>query len=341
MEKQTFGMKAFLTFTTFVCILTTAWFISAPLAFAQQSQILDSFYDLQFIPVNPRPNENAVAEIVTYSTDINAADISWFINGKLQKNGVGEKKFSFRVGSAGTAITVSVVIKTQEGNVITKSTTLNPAGVEIFWQAKTHTPPFYKGKALFTSDSTATIVALPHFVGANGKEISAKNLIYKWKVGTKVQLDDSGYGKSSFELKPLSPLGMNHISVEVNSIDQTIFAEGKLDLEPTLPEVVIYPESPLYGTMFDHALKKDYTFTGNDLQVSMVPYFFSATPGNNNLSTTWKINGEDLPDRAQTGASATIRPPNEKPFELVLAVRDTTRSFQSATTRLTLKHSSR
>jgi len=318
-----------------------AWLISAPVAFGQQSELLESFYDLQFKPADPRPNENAVAQIVTFSTNINTADISWFINGKLQKNGIGEKKFSFRVGPAGTAMTISAIIKTQEGNTVTKSTVLNPAGVEIFWQAQTYTPPFYRGKALFTSDSTATIVALPHFVGPNGKEIPAKNLVYKWKVGTRVISESSGYGKSSFVLKPLSPLSTNKITVEVSSVDQTIFAEGSLDLRPTTPEAVIYPESPLYGTFSDQAFKQEHTFSGTDLQVSVVPYFFSSSPGESNLKTTWKIDGVDIPERAQSGTGATIRPPSEEPFQLIVNVRDALKSFQSATARLTINHSSR
>ncbi len=280
-------------FTRCVWVVSALLLILIPATLnAQQSSFLDSFYEIQFSPDPPRPNETVIAEVKTFSTNLNFATISWYVNGKLTKSGVGEKKISFRTGALGSALEVSAVIKAPDGTNVTKTVFLRPAGVEISWRANTYTPPFYKGKALFTNQSSATIFALPHFVGQNGKAIPSKNLVYKWKVGTKVMDQQSGFGKDSFRLEDESRFSALRITVEVSSVDGTMTARGLLNLEPLSPKLVLYPESPLYGTMTNHFLAGGYLAEGNDLMVAATPYFFSQPLSS--VGYTWQIDGKNL-----------------------------------------------
>ena len=49
-------------------------------------------------------------------------------------------------------------------------------------QARRYTPPFYKGKKIFTSESVIKFIAIPNFVTSNNKKIPASDLVYTWKI---------------------------------------------------------------------------------------------------------------------------------------------------------------
>jgi hypothetical protein len=52
--------------------------------------------------------------LVSYVTDINLADITWKVNGKTIKNGIGEKIFDFNMGTDSQTTVVEVTIKTKD-----------------------------------------------------------------------------------------------------------------------------------------------------------------------------------------------------------------------------------
>ena len=46
-------------------------------------------------PEHPRANEEVRAYLENYSFDLDRSNISWFLNGKIQAQGAGEKSISF------------------------------------------------------------------------------------------------------------------------------------------------------------------------------------------------------------------------------------------------------
>ena len=88
---------------TLTFLLTTVLFV-AQMALAQTFQSLGGEtggVTIRTTPTNLGPNQFATAILESYSTDINRANISWFLNGKLEKEGVGEKTLLFKTGNLG------------------------------------------------------------------------------------------------------------------------------------------------------------------------------------------------------------------------------------------------
>jgi hypothetical protein len=112
------------------------------------SPSLSSELGVEIIPTYPKPNQNVSINLTLYSGDLNSADITWYQNGKNVLSGKGEKRYSFKMGPAGTETEIEIRIKLMGGSSFTKTFTLGGADVDLVWEASTYTPPFYKGKAM-------------------------------------------------------------------------------------------------------------------------------------------------------------------------------------------------
>ncbi len=64
----------------------------------------------------------------------------------------------------------------------------------LLWQADdSYVPPFYKGKAMPSAESSIKVVALPEI--RNGSTIvSVQNMTYSWQKDYNKDVNDSGYG---------------------------------------------------------------------------------------------------------------------------------------------------
>jgi len=65
--------------------------------------------------------------------------------------------------------------------------------VDILWQGETYTPPFYKGRALWSSQSRITFLAIPHGAGIG----NPANLTYRWTQNGTVLGNINGIGKNT------------------------------------------------------------------------------------------------------------------------------------------------
>ncbi len=246
-------------------------------------------FTIEISPENPGPNEKVSAEIVSYSFDVNRSSIAWILDGTAKLSGRGEKKFSFSTGNSGSKTTLRASIVTEKGISLEKILTFRPAGLEILWEAGTFTPPFYKGKALLSPESTIKITAFPEFI-YNGEKISPANLIYDWEINSKKKTDMSGYGKRTISYKLSSFSREEDIKVTVSSYSKTIVAEKRIKIVATSPKIVFYQENPLEGAQYNKALEKENDLFGGEISVRAEPYFFSNS-NLNQLSYQWKMNG--------------------------------------------------
>jgi len=305
---------------------------------AQQSSFVDSLFAIETVPEFPRPGETTTAEIKTFSLDLDRADISWYINGKLQKSAIGERRFSFTMVPLGQTLSLDVAIKPFEGGLITKNFTMRPGAVEILWEASGYVPPFYKGRGLFVNEGGLRAAASPHMTDLNGKVVPAKNLVYKWKVNNNVLVESSGYGKSSIVIGESTRFRATTIEVEVRTVDGSSIAVASETLEPQSPQAVLYEESPLYGILYNSALTGEFDLREVELKMTAVPYFFSTSPTEKNLTYVWRVDGTELIGKAQEGSIAVRRPSDARINSPVdLFIKHATKPFQSAQTAFTIK----
>lgn len=301
-KRGQYGTIIWMRYSIFVLLFVCSLGFSAT-THAQVPSTLTAQIDVNMVPENPGPNQMVNVSLVSYSTDINTASITWRVNGGTQKSGVGQKTFSFTTGNTNTTTTLGITIVTKEGETVTKTFSIKPAGVDLIWQTDGFVPPFYKGKTLFSYQNRITFIALPHMTSGNGAEISAKNLIYKWTKDGTVINTASGLGNSTYTFvgslisRPLD------IEVEVTSPNQNGVGTAEVVVSPVDPSVVFYKKNPLYGIEFQKALTGTVGLTDSkELAVFGAPFFFGTLSANApELLYKWSVNGSSIDsDTSQT-----------------------------------------
>ena len=212
--------------------------------------------------------------------------IQWKMNMKVlkKKGGLSRKLLIF------SSLFFAFLFILSLEKIVHAQTATNPATVGIVWEAETYTPPFYKGKALFTNESTIKLVALPNFPG-----YKAGDLIYTWKKNTTVLEDQSGLGKNVAEITASVIRTPFDIVLDVSSPDNKYSAETIVSLQPQFPQILLYEDYPALGTWFENALGSQQTINADEMNISAMPYFFStASRYDTNLNTTWTVNGNPV-----------------------------------------------
>ena len=240
-------------------------------------------------PAYPSANQIISAKLETYVTDINYAEILWFVDGKLKKRGIGETEFSFGIGDFGETTILDIQINSSDIGGLNKKVKITPTEIDLIWEADTFAPPFYKGKALSASEAVITVVALPNFVNSSGKKISPENLIYKWKKDWKIIGDKSGYGKKSFSFIGPRLFGQNSITVEAESLDGNLKGKKSVSISPKKTEIVFYENDPLLGILDNLAIMNKYNLSDEELNLTAYPFFFSLQ-NLTDLEYNWRMN---------------------------------------------------
>jgi hypothetical protein len=273
----------------FILLLAFVFFDTKTTSAQINNQSVD-LTDFTITPKYPGPNETVKIKLENYAYNLDSIEISWYLNDQLQKKGFGEKNFEFNTSSTGSVSK----IKASSAN-FTKEVVIRPASVGLVWQTKGYTPPFYKGKALYTYQSIVDIVAIPFFTNSSGEQTDPKNLIYKWSRNDTPLENVSGYGKNIFSTsggvlaKPLK------IGVIVSSLDGSIVAKKEIVLTNNSPEIIFYENHPLYGIMYNNAISTQFNLNKKELSVSASPFFFDVTrKDDSKLSYEWSINNKNV-----------------------------------------------
>lgn len=264
-------------------------------------QAQDSFVErsvaLTTEPTYPGPREDVLVKISVAGTDIMRSDIAWYLNGKLTDRGIGETTFSFRTGNPGTVSSVSVIIRTVEGLRIDKTLSINPAGMDIVWEADSYVPPFYKGKALPTPQSTVRVIALPEFVSSGGSRVDPGTLIYVWKnedADTGL-VNDSGYGKRVLSTSMPQLSRSKNISVEVSSLGNSIKTKRSASVPSGNVRLMFYENNPILGVRYEQAIGNAFNLENDEFSVKAEPFYFSIKDrGVGNLSYQWTLGGDPI-----------------------------------------------
>ncbi len=261
-------------------------------------------------PENPGPNQNVSISLEAFGTDLNRATISWLLNNKVSQSGVGIITYNFNTGKIGSVSDITILILPVNGIKITKRVVINPGNIDLVWEADSYVPPFYNGKKLHQPEGNLTFVALPNLV-LNGVRISPQNLIYTWSQDDEILGDRSGYGKNTLTV---SGDVLNHpvnISVKANSIKNEVVGEGAISVGSVNPQVLLYENNPLYGVLFNNALRDQFALKETEFKLSAYPYYFSTnSPSSSSLKYQWAINNSSINTLSANQNSVVFRKPD-------------------------------
>lgn len=177
--------------------------------------------------------------------------------------------------------------------------------VDLLFQGKSYTAPFYKGATLWPKQGAITLLAIPQGLG------NPTALNYKWiRNGTVLggESGASGVGKNSLTFSdPLFSKPVN-IQVEIVNGSGDILAENSLNITPTNPFVIIYENNPLYGFMFHQEVGSTYKLEDAEITFGAFPLFFD-TPNQASPSLVykWSTNAGETQD----GSRVTYRTPEQ------------------------------
>ncbi|HEY4496043.1 MAG TPA: hypothetical protein VJC04_01660 [Candidatus Paceibacterota bacterium] len=268
-----------------------------------EAQFGSSNISLRITPEFPGSFTNVKVTLDALGIDLDRAKISWFLNDQLSKTGIGDKSFNFQTGATGEESRLVASVETITGEKINTATTIIPAEANLIWEPLTYTPPFYKGKRLYSYESPIKIIAIPEII-ENGRRLDPKELVFKWKENYKLIQSASGAGKDSITIRSSAPLRPTVVSVEISTLNNSITAMGNLTAESIRPQILFYENSPLYGVLWNRALISPFGLTRKEISVLAVPYFFGVQSATDPaLQYDWNLNGSPV---ASNGAKNTL-----------------------------------
>lgn len=289
-------------------------------------------------PKNPAAFETILITLESFSTDLNQADIKWYLNGALKKQGKAVKTFETLTGDIGTSLTIEAVINTKNIGTLTKKVIIAPTEIDIIEQADSFVPPFYKGKALASTEGNVTLISLPLFVTSNGKKLSSNDIVFKWKRNGRVLPDESGLGRNSIAVDvPYIKEAVVKFEVEATAPVYNLIATESHFVQPENPEIIFYENNPLLGIMFNKALKGTLVLNKDEAAITAYPFFFGeAVISDRNTNFRWSINGKTVTPTGGKRNSMTLRRPAGATGVSVvsLSIENTKRVFETASQSL-------
>jgi len=259
------------------------------------AQVRDSDISISVSPEAPGPMTNVTVTISSFSTDLDKAQISWSLDSQPVLIGIGKKTFSFKTGDSGEVSTIDVFINIAGAPAISKRLIIQPGEVDLLWEAvDSYVPPFYRGKALLSSEGKIKVTAIPNITTPSGVKLKTSDFSYDWKRNFEVDQGASGYNKNSFTFLNNYLEGIENVSVSASSVLGTYSAEGKTVITPSTPKIVFYEHDPYLGVRYNKAIMDGFTMKNKELQITTIPYFFSAKIDSSDLRYNWSINNSPI-----------------------------------------------
>ncbi|PIR85076.1 hypothetical protein COU15_02790 [Candidatus Kaiserbacteria bacterium CG10_big_fil_rev_8_21_14_0_10_45_20] len=284
-------------------------FLLAPLpTVAVTFPVLEDPLTVEVVPTSPVPGQVVQVRSSYFAQNPEGVHYSWSVNGRTVDQGVGVKNITVEVGPLGSRTSVSLTV-TENGVVKgQKTVAIQPADVDIVWEADTAHIPFVSNRPLPNADSTIVAVAVPHIVRTSGTRVSANDLVYSWKINRSSTPSLVGYGKNVFTFS--SPQFKNQFSVgvTVTTREGDITAEKSITITPVEPSVLFYENAPLLGTRFDRAINDELVLSGEEVTVSAYPLSLSGATA---LQYEWRANGRVVEASPEDPRTITFRKTGE------------------------------
>jgi hypothetical protein len=290
---------------------------------------------LTLTPENPGPYQKTNITLVSYSFDVDTSYITWTINGKQVRAGLGEKILTATTGAVGQTSAIRVRATLKDGSGVDLDLNLTPQGVDIMWESpESYVPPFYEGRSLPGEGATVRVVALPS-MSYKGVATDPSQVAYSWFVNNQFMAASSGAGKQSANLRLDYLSDSSVIRVLARDVNGNT-ATKEITIIPHSAVPLFYLTDPAYGIDYSQNLGLRYETTG-DVTLAFVPYFFS---NNGTLSTTtsytWTLNGS--PITPTSNSTLTLSPEKNTTgyHTLSVSVENTKRTLQKALGSLTI-----
>lgn len=273
----------------YVFLLLVSSFLLAGVAYAQQVDPLN----FVVAPETPGPNEQVLIEAQGVGDFLGGADITWSVDGKTAKQGVGERSFLFTTGPLGTRTSVRATIDSQTQGFFSRTFTFSPSLVNLVWEADTTVPPLYRGKALYSAGSPLKVAAFPT-VYAGSSRVAASALSYQWERGGESVPKASGLGRSSFSFDGDQLKNAEQIAVDIYYGNAKV-ARGEITIPAVEPQIFLYQRDPLRGVLYDLALPGAVSLSGKEITLKAEPFYFSSPAKNGGaLAYAWTLDGNEV-----------------------------------------------
>lgn len=290
--------------------------------------------DVTLSPDIPGPNQTISAGLSGVLVDLDQSDIYWYLDDEIQKHGLGEKSFSFTSGDVDERTVLDVIIMIPDGRRIDLQKIIAPMEVDLLWEADTYTPPFYRGKALPTYKSSIKVVAIP-----NSKNIDTK-FIYTWSIDKFNAIAGAGgYNKTKFTTFGSYAGYKREVNVNMVSFDRSKKVKKNIKIKSVEPELILYEDNSLIGTLFNKALYNTEEITGNEFSVKAEPYF--VTIGEmKDLKYEWAINNTKVESENDRDKIITFIKPGDGSGKVRLEayIKNMTNAYQEAGTGVSFSY---
>ncbi len=256
---------------------------------------------IQYIvaPETPGAYEKVIISVQGVGSFLGSADITWSLNGKVVKEGIGERDYTFMTGALGEKTTVQVAIDSSQG-FFTQTFSFNPSRINLLWEAYTTVPPLYKGKALYSAGSDYKVVALPTVYSGSAR-VAASALSYQWFYKGDSVPEQSGLGRNTFTNTGDQLQAGEDIAVEVYYGVNKV-GRAELFLATRDPLIVLYQRDALRGVLYNTAIPSAISLAGKEITLQAEPYYFSAASKKAGLIPfVWTLNDTETtgPDSAR------------------------------------------
>jgi hypothetical protein len=281
-------MKRFLILPIiiFFCIFGLSQKITAQ---APNTTPVEEVIIAEVVPETPMAFESVNISIESYSYDLSRSKIDWYVNGVLKSSGISKKNFNFTTGDVGSVSKIIYKIQTPEGVVFQKTFTVSPGNVDLLWESTGYTPPFYKGKSLYSFEGQIRLIAIPNLLNKSGVKYKPEELVYTWNRGMGTDTEASGYGKNIFYWNGAIVSDDEEITVTVSDLQNTTRATASITVTPKEAEIFAYENNPSLGVLFNKAIQNNFDLKGSEVSFTAIPFYFN-NPDSDGIYS-WFVNG--------------------------------------------------
>ena len=257
---------------------------------------------LNIAPYYPTPNSTVKANVKSQTSNLDKSMFTWTLDGVQIEKGIGIKEIEFKTKGLANTQRLYVRVDKIEGGVFEKTINVKTSEVDLYYEAQTYTPPFFKGKPQFSKQSAVRVIATPRAFDSAGRLIPAEEYVYKWSVNGTVMQDKSGYSRNVFEYS--APLFSKPVkfSVYVSSLTPGSYGENSITIVPQDAKALIYENNPIYGIIFENVVRGIKKLNRDEISFVAMPYYFSKDTSY--LKYGWEMNGvvidENSNDRGVT-----------------------------------------
>lgn len=271
-------------------------FLIVPISVIAQIVPTTASVEITLSQESPGAQQEIVATVNGFGVALQTASISWLVNGTVVQQGVGSTHLSFTTTSLGDSDILRVIVRTPQGNTFSATRVVRPTSVVLLWEGDTYTPPFYHGRALYTSGSRVRLEAQVTILTSNGTRLDPKKLVYIWKKNGIVITDVGGVGASGIVVPGPPFLGSDIFEVDVKSVDGAYSGSSAVKVDTVDPLVQLYMSDPLVGVHYYKSIgTNEHIAASEALVIQAAPYYVDAyTPNDANLTYTWRANGTQV-----------------------------------------------